>query len=55
MKPISKELLKVLNSREDYLKLFKSSMLWVYFPEFTGDYEEDKIIIENLKERNNDR
>ena len=50
MKKITKELLKVLNNREDYLKLHKSGMMWVYFPEFTGDYEEDKVIIENLKE-----
>ncbi len=36
---------KNIKTKEDYDKLLSSGMFWEFYPELTGEWEKDKLII----------
>jgi len=44
---------KKISTKKDYLALLKSGMFWEFYPELTGDWDDDKkIVLGNTKTEN---
>ena len=38
-----------IRKRDNYLRALNSGMFWKYYPELSGDWEKDKLIIDGVE------
>ena len=41
-----------IRKRDNYLRALNSGMFWHYYPELSGDWEKDKLIIDGVENGN---
>ena len=41
-----------IRKRDNYLRALNSGMFWKYYPELSGDWEKDKLIIDGVENGN---